>query len=231
VETCRILVVDDDEDILRILKDNLELDGYSVLITSRGKDALKFFEEGGVSLIILDLALPDMDGIQICRNVRARSDVPIIMLTARDRVPDKVLGLESGADDYLVKPFDYLELAARIKACLRRHGAGAVASEVLEFGDIRIELSRNAVVKRGKKVNLTQREFNLLLLLVRNADRVMSRTVIRQVLWVDDDLYRDSRTIDVHVRHLRAKLEDDPAGPRYIVTVPGVGYMLALKRE
>jgi DNA-binding response OmpR family regulator len=221
-----IIVVDDDPDILRILRDNLELDGYGVFTASTGKEALQLFESTPSILIILDLSLPDIDGIQVCRSIREKSSIPIIMLTARDRLPDKVLGLETGADDYLVKPFDYLELAARIKACLRRQGPVAYPAESIEVGDLKIDVGKNAVWKRGDKVSLTQREFTLLLLLARNAGRVLNRAVIRQALWPEGELYKDTRVIDVHVQHLRSKLEDDPADPSYIVTVPGVGYML-----
>jgi len=222
----QILVVDDDPDILRILRDNLELDGYRVFTASTGKEALQLFERVPVGLIILDLSLPDIDGIQVCRSIREKSNIPIIMLTARDRLPDKVLGLETGADDYLVKPFDYLELAARMKACLRRQGQVISPAETIELGDLKIDVGKNTVCKRGVKVSLTQREFTLLLLLARNAGRVLNRTVIRQALWPEGELYRDSRVIDVHIQHLRSKLEDNPAEPGYIVTVSGVGYML-----
>jgi DNA-binding response OmpR family regulator len=222
----RILVADDDPDILRILRDNLELDGYRVFTASTGKEALELFERVTAGLIILDLSLPDIDGIQVCRSIRDKSNIPIIMLTARDRLPDKVLGLETGADDYLVKPFNYLELAARIKACLRRRGQVISSAESIELGDLKIDVGKNTVWKRGEKVSLTQREFTLLLLLARNAGRVLNRTVIRHALWPEGELYRDSRVIDVHIQHLRSKLEDNPAEPRYIVTVPGVGYML-----
>lgn len=223
--------MDDDQDILRILKDNLELDNYQVITARTGKDALQCFDKYSIDLIVLDLSLPDVDGIQICRSIREKSSVPIVMLTARDRVPDKVLGLESGADDYMAKPFDYLELAARIRACLRRNVSIPNPAEALQIGDLKIDVSRNTVSKKDKKVVLTQREFNLLALLARNADRVMDRTTIRRTLWPDGDLYRDSRAIDVHIQHLRSKLEDNPADPRYIMTVQGVGYRLAMPEK
>jgi len=226
MEARRILVVDDDPDILRILRDNLELDGYRVITASTGREALHLFEKVPAALIILDLYLPDMDGIQVCRSIREKSSIPVIMLTARDRVPDKVLGLETGADDYLVKPFDYLELAARIRVCLRRQGPVVRPAESIEVGDLRIDLVKNTVWKSEVKVALTRTEFTLLLLLARNVGRVLNRAAIRQTLWPEGELYRDSRVIDVHVQHLRSKLEDNPAEPQYIVTVPGVGYML-----
>jgi len=165
-----ILLVDDDPDILRILKDNLELDGYNVAVSSTGKDALQVFDKARPGLIILDLSLPDIDGIQVCRCIRDKSSVPIIMLTARDRVPEKVLGLESGADDYMSKPFDYLELAARIKALLRRSGA-VTPAEVIEIGCFKIDNGQNTVWKNGRKIMLTQREFNLLFFLSGSLSR------------------------------------------------------------
>jgi DNA-binding response OmpR family regulator len=227
MESGRILLVDDDPDILRIIKDNLELDNFRVITAKTGKEALHCFDRYSIALIVLDLSLPDIDGIQVCRFIREKSSVPIIMLTARDRVPDKVLGLESGADDYLAKPFDYLELVARIRACLRRRSGPQSLPQVLRIGDLEIDAAKNSVAIRGARVNLTQREFNLLLLLARNSDRVMDRNTIRRTLWPDGDLYKDSRAIDVHIQHLRSKLEQDSASPRYITTVPGVGYMLA----
>lgn len=231
MESVTILVVDDDPDILTILKDNLELDGYRVITAQTGREALKAYEERGPGLIILDLSLPDVDGIQVCRRIREESDIPLLMLTARDLVTDKVLGLETGADDYIVKPFDYLELAARIKACLRRRGSFAGQGTELEFGPLKIEPSSKRVWKEGERIELTNREYALLLLLARNAGKALSRTVIRHALWPDAELPRDTRTIDVHVRHLRAKLEEDPSEPRVLVTVPGVGYMLTAQDQ
>jgi DNA-binding response OmpR family regulator len=228
MHACRILVVDDDPDILRIVMDNLILDGYLVETAATGREALSCFDSGDIDLVVLDLALPDVDGLQICRAIRARSEVPIIMLTARDSVPDKVLGLESGADDYLVKPFDYLELAARIKVCLRRKAQASSFMDHLKFAGISIDTNMKTVWRGQEKISLTNREFDLLLLLVKNAGRAMSRGEIRTLLWPEGELYRDSRAIDVHVQHLRSKLEDDPADPRFIKTVPGVGYAFAV---
>lgn len=227
----RILVVDDDPDILRITADNLELDGYRVSTATTGREALRTVDDGVADLLVLDLTLPDIDGIQICRRVRETSDVPIIMLTARDRVPDKVLGLEAGADDYLVKPFDYLELAARIKACLRRYRPSPEEPEVIEVDDVKIDTVQRSVWRGGQKVRLTQREFALILVLARNGGRPVDRAEIRRSLWPDGELYSDSRAIDVHIQHLRSKLEDDPGSPQVIVTVPGVGYMLPKRKE
>ncbi len=228
MEGSRILLVDDDMDILRILEDNLKLDGFEVTAASTGRAALKYFAQTEPDLVILDLTLPDIDGIQICLSFREKSDVPIIMLTARDRIPDKVLGLETGADDYMVKPFDYLELAARVKACLRRRKPLISDSEMLKLGDLEIDIGQNTVRKRGQKIRLTQRQFTLLVLLARNSGRVLNRQAIRRALWPDGELYRDSRAIDVHIQHLRSKLEDNPGEPQYIKTVQGVGYILSL---
>lgn len=231
MESCQILLVDDDPDILRILKDNLELDGYRVCTASTGKEALQSFEVCRAGLIVLDLFLPDIDGIQVCRSIRERSSIPIIMLTARDRITDKVLGLETGADDYMVKPFDYLELAARIKACLRRSRPAPSSERISEFGDLTVDPAKSTVWKRGEKVKLTQREFRLLLLLAGNSGKVLGRTAIRHALWPEGELYKDSRAIDVHIQHLRSKLEDNPADPLYIKTVQGIGYMFSVPGE
>jgi DNA-binding response OmpR family regulator len=226
-----ILVVDDDPDILKILQDNLELDGYRISIATSGKEALRAFEELAPQLIILDLTLPDIDGIQVCRRIRDKSDVPIIMLTARDRISDRVLGLESGADDYVPKPFDYLELSARIKARLRRRVSLFTTKVTVELGRLRIDPATHTASKDGLIVSLTRSQFNLLLLLARNPGQALSRTTIRHNLWPDGEIPSDSRAIDVHVQHLRAKIEDDPANPTFILTVPGVGYMLAQSEE
>jgi len=223
----KILVVDDDSDILTIIKDNLKLDGYEVFTATLGKDAISIFDKKPIDLIVLDLMLPDMDGIQICRAVRANSHVPIIMLTAKDGLSDKVLSLESGADDYIVKPFDYLELAARIKARLRRSKSYLSAEEVLEVGTLRLSPERREVKVDGGRVLLTKKEFDILSLLFKHAGKVLSRNTIKQEIWPGKQLYKWSRTLDVHIQHLRAKLEKNPEQPQYILTVPGVGYMLS----
>lgn len=223
----RILLVDDDPDILTILRDNLELDGYVVFTASSGRAGLLEFDNVQPDLMILDLSLPDVDGLQVCRLVRAKSAAPIIMLTARDSVTDKVLGLESGADDYLVKPFDYLELAARIRACLRRSDRVASRSAVLELGELVIDTNTNAVWRNGQRIDLTQREFNLLVFLASNSGRALNRKEIRRAVWPEGGIYEDSRAIDVHIQHLRSKLGDESARPQFIMTLPGVGYMFA----
>ena len=222
-----ILVVDDDHDILTIIKDNLKLDGYEVFTATLGKKAISIYKKESIDLIVLDLMLPDMDGIQICRAIRTISHVPIIMLTAKDGLSDKVLSLESGADDYIVKPFDYLELAARIKARLRRSKSYLLTDEVLEVGNLRLNPERREVEVDGNRVLLTKKEFDILSLLFKHAGKVLSRDAIKQEIWPGKKLYKWSRTLDVHIQHLRAKLEKTPEQPKYIITVPGVGYMLS----
>ena len=218
--------MDDDADILTILKDNLELDGYVVQTASSGADAIRNAEKDGIDLIILDLKLPDLDGIQVCRAIRTHSAVPIIMLTARDGVSDKVLGLESGADDYIVKPFDYLELAARINARLRRRNVFQPITAPLKAGDLVLNPANRDVLMNGTKLDLTKKEFDILNLLFQYAGNVVDRETIRKSLWPNQSIYKWSRTIDVHIQHLRAKLEANPENPLYIVTVQGVGYKL-----
>ena len=224
-----IMVVDDDPDILTVLKGNLQLAGFRVATFTAGLDALAAIRSGAPDLLILDLTLPDIDGIQLCRRLREqRLDFPVIMLTARDGLSDKVLGLECGADDYVVKPFAFLELQARIKTCLRRREAATGREDInsLSLGGLRIDRQKRRVWVADKEVELTKKEFNLLLLLAENQGRVMTREDIRKALWGRLQLYSWSRTIDVHVRHLRQKLETDPDHPTLIRTVIGVGYRL-----
>ncbi len=225
----KILVVDDDPDILTILRDNLELDGYTTVAAGSGKEALSIFKADLFNLVVLDLMLPDIDGIQVCRALRSMSQVPIIMLTAKDGISDKVLGLESGADDYLVKPFDYLELAARIRARLRRSNTyHPLDSSHNSFrtGELELNLEDRQVVLGGRPVTLTRKEFEILALLFQHLGQAVTRDMIRKAIWSDTSLYKWSRTIDVHIQHLRAKLEQDQDLPRYIITIQGVGYKL-----
>lgn len=223
-----ILVIDDDPDIRAILRDNLELDGYAVLSASTGKAGLDLFQREMVDLVILDLMLPDMDGIQVCRAVRSQSTVSIIMLTAKDGVSDKVLGLEHGADDYIVKPFDYLELAARIKARLRRSKQAYPGESARQCGPLKMLPTTYEVELNGRLIRLTPKEFDLLQLLVRFAGQPLNREDIRKEIWPKADIYRWSRTIDVHIQHLRAKLTTSKDCPDLIRTVPGVGYMFSV---
>ncbi len=222
-----IMVVDDDPDILMVLEGNLKLAGFKVATFMTGDTALAAFPEISPDLLILDLTLPDIDGIQLCRRLRElKLDFPVIMLTARDGLSDKVLGLECGADDYMVKPFAFLELRARINTCLRRHQkvAGRIDGAILQVGELTLDRNERRVEIRGRGVVLTKKEFNLLALLVENRERVMTREEIREALWGKRQLYSWSRAIDVHIRHLRLKLEIDPEHPALIQTVIGVGY-------
>jgi len=218
-----VLVVDDDRDIVQTLKGNLELDGYRVLSAFDGRAALEVAKKQRPNLIILDLNLPDIDGIKVCEIMRREFDFPILMLTARESVSDKVLGLECGADDYVVKPFNFLELSARIKAILSRYSRSLV-SDGFQHRDLQINFRAKEVFVRGQEVKLTKREFELLELLISHPDQVLSREFIQRQIWRDSQLYKWSRVVDVHVQKLRKKIESDMKNPHYIVTVPGVGY-------
>ncbi|WP_022853621.1 response regulator transcription factor [Thermodesulfatator atlanticus] len=220
----KILIIEDDLDIIYVLKEHLELDGFEVFEAETAKKGLKILEEEAPDLILLDLNLPDIDGIKLCKMIRQKSDIPIIMLTARDSLSDKVRGLESGADDYLVKPFEYLEVAARIKACLRRVKRGTPQQEVFEAGAFKIDFNRREVHLNGKSIKLTRKEFDLLKILASHPNEVLSREFLRKELWPGKEIYPWSRALDVHIQRLRQKIEPDPEKPRYIITHPGVGY-------
>jgi len=219
----RILVVDDDKDIVQTIKGNLELDGYKVLTAYDGRTCLQLAREHRPDLIILDLNLPDIDGIKACQIMRREFDFPIIMLTARDGVSDKVLGLECGADDYIVKPFNYLELSARIKSIFKRL-ARSMVNDQYEIKDLSINFKSRTLYMRGAIVKLTKTEFELLALFVSYPDEVLSRDFIQQQIWRDSQLYQSSRAVDVHVQRLRKKIEAEVDNPEYIHTVAGVGY-------
>ncbi len=220
----RILAVDDDVDILKVLKANLELHNYEVVTADTWQKAQEVLSLSHPDLILLDVMLPDGDGIEICRELRkALATVPIIMLTARDKISDKVMGLESGADDYVVKPFETLELVARIKACLRRVKS-PVDEDQVQIGNIKINYKKRLVTVSGKKVDLTPKEYNLLCFLVNHRGEALSRDSIRKNIWKDSHIYSWSRVIDVHIQHLRQKIEKDPSKPKYIITVSGAGY-------
>lgn len=220
----KILVIEDDADILTILKDQLELDGYDVACASSGEKGYALFKELQPDLIILDLNLPDYDGINICKKIRISSDVPIIMLTARDGLSDKIRGFEYGADDYIVKPFEYLELAARIRACLKRRQITTTPKSELVFGPLIINSAKRTVRLNGKPIRLTKKEYDLLELFTTHAGEILKREYICKQLWTDNEIYPWSRALDVHIRRLRKKIEPDPDNPRFIVTHPGVGY-------
>ncbi len=220
----KVLAIDDDHDILKVLRANLELHGYDVVTADSWASTEEILGSMLPDIILLDLMLPDRDGIDICRDIRkAHPQVPVIMLTARDKVSDKVLGLESGADDYVVKPFETLELLARIRACLRR-SEQTDKEEILVYRKIRVDHKKRLVTVSGRKVDLTPKEYELLCFLMRHADEVLSRERIRKSIWKESGIYSWSRVIDVHVQHLRQKIEKDPSHPRYIHTVPGAGY-------
>ncbi len=221
----KILLVEDDEDILKVVTDQLRLDGFEVKGVTNGKEAIDTFGSFCPDLVVLDLNLPDVDGLIVCQHLRKISSVPIIILSARDSLPDKIRGLEVGADDYVTKPFEYLELLARIKACLRRRQLfEGDSSDKLELGDLKIFLKGRQVLVKDKPVKLTKKEFDLLQLLVMNRDRVLSREYLSSHLWDNKEVYPWSRALDVHIRRLRKKIEPDPANPVYIITHPGLGY-------
>ncbi len=222
-----ILVVDDEQSYRDALRVALEREGFRVDVAADGVEALERFESSRPSLVLLDLMLPKMSGVDVCRELRSRSQVPIIMVTARNAEIDAVVGLEIGADDYVTKPFRLRELVARVRAALRRGRAdeGPVADrgEIIEIGDVRLDAARHEVRVRGEGVAIPLKEFELLELLLANAGRVLTRDVLIDRVW-GSNYYGDTKTLDVHVKRLRAKIEDDPAHPERIVTVRGVGY-------
>ncbi|MGA3361845.1 MAG: response regulator transcription factor [Solirubrobacteraceae bacterium] len=227
----RILLVDDEQAILTLLSYPLGQDGYEVVRASDGVEALARFGESEFDLVVLDVTMPHIDGLEVCRRMRASSPVPIIMLTAKTEEIDKVLGLELGADDYITKPFSIREFRSRVKAALRRSSMGASpaagergdAGEPVEAGDLRVDFDKRTVRVRDELVQTTFVEFEILGLLARSPGRVFTREALLDRIWGDSD-YRDPRTIDVHIRHLREKLEQDAKEPEYIFTVRGVGY-------
>ena len=223
----KILVVDDEKLLVKGIKFNLENEGYSVDACYDGETAVQMAASGEYSLIILDLMMPGLDGLEACQKIRAFSTVPIIMLTARSEDADKLLGFESGADDYITKPFN-IELKARIRALLRRASmpAAGPSAAVIERRGLEIDTDKRAVRKNGRPVDLTAREFDLVELFIKNPGRVYSRDNLLNLVW-GYDYQGDERTVDVHIRRLREKIEDDPASPRLIITKWGVGYYFA----
>jgi two-component system response regulator RegX3 len=222
-----ILVVDDEQSYRDALRIALEREGFRVEVAADGAEAIARFDAVRPALVLLDVMLPRISGVDVCREIRTRSQVPIIMVTARNAEIDAVVGLEVGADDYVTKPFRLRELVARVRAALRR-GRGedsgvAQADEVLEIGDVRLDAARHEVAVRGERVALPLKEFELLELLLANAGRVLTRDVLIDRVW-GPNYYGDTKTLDVHVKRLRAKVEDDPGHPARIVTVRGVGY-------
>jgi DNA-binding response OmpR family regulator len=223
--SARILLVDDEQSIQTLLSYPLRKDGYHVTSALDGGEALQRFEEGRFDLVILDLMLPRLDGVEVCRQLRSRSQVPIIMLTAKGSETDKVAGLEVGADDYITKPFSMREFRSRVKAALRRSrmGGEAVDDGAIECGELTIDFDRRMVTLQEKEVRVTYVEFEILGALARSPGRVLTRETLLEHVWGDSE-YRDPRTVDVHIRHLREKLEQDPKLPEFLFTVRGVGY-------
>jgi len=220
-----VLLVDDEESVQKVLTYPLEREGYRVVQARDGEEALERYQAEHVDLVILDLMLPRLDGLEVCKRLRAESSVPIIMLTARDDEFDTVLGLELGADDYITKPFSIREFMSRVRALLRRAQLPPTGArdEVVEVDGLRIDTARRTVEANGEAVQLTYLEFELLRMLATNPGRVFTRKALLEELWGGSE-YRDPRTIDVHVRHLREKVERDPSEPELIFTVRGAGY-------
>jgi DNA-binding response OmpR family regulator len=225
-QPARILLVDDEQSVQKLLAYPLRKEGYEVVPALDGEEALDRCRAQNFDLIVLDVMLPKLDGFDVCRQIRAQSSVPIIMLTAKAEEFDKVLGLELGADDYITKPFSMREFRSRVKAVLRRSDLLREEQrdeEPLTAGDLSIDFAKRTVEIRDEPVRLTYVEFEILSILARNPGRVFSRTMILDRLWGDSS-YRDPRTIDVHIRHLREKIEHDPKDPEFLFTVRGVGY-------
>jgi two-component system response regulator RegX3 len=224
----RVLVVEDEESFSDALSYMLRREGFDAVVAGTGPEALAEFDRSGADIVLLDLMLPGLPGTEVCRALRTRSNVPIIMLTAKDGEIDKVVGLELGADDYVTKPYSARELVARIRAVLRRRGDAAEAPPgdgVLEAGRVRMDVERHVVAVDGDPVPLPLKEFDLLEYLLRNAGRVLTRGQLIDRVW-GADYVGDTKTLDVHVKRLRAKLEPDPANPSYLLTVRGLGYKL-----
>ena len=221
----RILLVDDEPLILKGLRYTLEQEGYEILTAADGEEALQVFFEQQVDLVLLDVMLPKMDGIQVCQRIRESSNVPILMLTAKGEDMDKILGLEYGADDYMTKPFNILEVKARIKTVLRRARSPAANEEkkLIRVHDMEVNIVNRSVTLGGKEVRLTAKEFDLLQLFITNRGKVFSRETMLETVWKYDYM-GDARTVDVHIRRLREKIERNPAQPEFIFTKWGVGY-------
>jgi len=221
----RVLVVEDEEAYSDALSYMLRREGFEVSVAATGTDALIEFDRTGADIVLLDLMLPEMSGTEVCRQLRQKSNVPVIMITARDSEIDKVVGLEIGADDYVTKPYSPRELVARIRAVLRRQtgDTGELTPPSLSAGPVRMDVDRHVVTVAGEAVQLPLKEFELLELLLRNAGRVLTRGQLIDRVW-GADYVGDTKTLDVHVKRLRSKIEPEPSAPRYIVTVRGLGY-------
>jgi two-component system, OmpR family, response regulator RegX3 len=221
----RILVVEDEESFSDALGYMLRREGFEVAMAATGPDGIEEFDRAGADLVLLDLMLPGLSGLEVCRQLRQRSEVPVIMLTAKDAEVDKVVGLEIGADDYVTKPFSARELVARIRAVLRRRGTEPddLVSSVLESGPVRMDVDRHVVSVNSDTVPMPLKEFELLEFLLRNAGRVLTRGQLIDRIW-GSDYVGDTKTLDVHVKRLRAKIEPSPSSPRHLLTVRGLGY-------
>lgn len=222
----RVLVVEDEESFSEAIAFMLGKEGFAVTVAETGPDALETFDKQGADLILLDLMLPGMSGTDVCRTIRQKSNVPIIMVTAKADEIDKIVGLEIGADDYVTKPFSSRELVARIRAVLRRHVdvvVDDIDTSVLEVGPVRMDIDRHQVTVRGELISLPLKEFDLLELLMRNNGRVLTRGQLIDRVW-GSDYVGDTKTLDVHIKRLRSKIEADPAEPTHVLTVRGLGY-------
>ena len=220
----RIMVVEDEESFSEALSFMLKREGFEVEVADDGNAALEVFQQRGADLILLDLMLPGLSGLEVCRIIRSKSQVPIIMLTAKDGEIDKVVGLEIGADDYVTKPFSSRELLARVRSVLRRNGEPEeLLAATIEAGPVRMDVDRHVVTVRGQQVSMPLKEFDLLEILVRNAGRVLTRSQLIDRVW-GADYVGDTKTLDVHVKRLRAKVEEEPSKPVHLVTVRGLGY-------
>ena len=223
----RVLVVEDEESYSDALAYMLRKEGFEVAIANNGNDAITEFDRGGADIVLLDLMLPGIPGTEVCRQIRATSNVPVIMVSAKDDEVDKVVGLELGADDYVTKPYSPRELVARIRAVLRRGTEPDLAPPTLEAGPVRMDVERHVVTVDGREQRLPLKEFELLEMFLRNPGRVLTRGQLIDRVW-GSDYVGDTKTLDVHVKRLRAKLEPDPSEPKYLVTVRGLGYKLDL---
>ncbi len=225
----KILIVEDEASFSEALEFLLGKEGFSIVTAATGTEALRKFEQGGIDLVLLDLMIPEISGIEVCRQIRAKSKIPIIMLTAKDSEVDKVVGLEIGADDYVTKPYSSRELVARIRAVLRRNGNDEVESTsgLLTVGGVKMDVDRHQVSVNGSAISLPLKEFELLEFLMRNAGRVLTRMQLIDRVW-GSDYVGDTKTLDVHIKRLRAKIETDPANPTVIQTVRGLGYKMEL---